>query len=182
MNDSALRNLQSIKSKNTTSSDVLYEYYWFPRQSHPTSLLAPKRGICNLTQTLSALYSVYLLTPAQTLPIPTCTETQTLTGRRGVEIQPLKCLSIWGNTVWSWEEKGHNRLCRRGNGTWAFLRVGSQPQNVYSLDGVWSNFVNTKKRMATVHCTLMLRLGHTTYVWITEELPHLVSFSLNIKD
>lgn len=52
---------------------------------------------------------------------------------------------------------------------------------LYSLDGVWSNFENTKQRMETVHHIMMSRQGHIKHVQITEKLSHVVLFSLNIN-
>lgn len=109
--------------------DVLYKHYRLPLPIPSNVFVSTKKDICNLTQTSSTLYSVQLFTSAQRLPILTwvpiltlhscCSalhKVQSLTGCRQVEIQPLRCLSIWGNIMWSREEKGHDNFMQNNWG------------------------------------------------------------------
>lgn len=104
-------------------------------QSHPMSLLAPKRTsatsprpppLCTLCSCLH-LHKGYPFLPGSTLH-SCCSalhKVQSLTGCRQVEIQPLRCLSIWGNIMWSREEKGHDNFMQNNgkapqvSSTWA---------------------------------------------------------------
>lgn len=95
-------------------------------QSHPMSLLAPKRTsatsprpppLCTLCSCLH-LHKGYPFLPGSTLH-SCCSalhKVQSLTGCRQVEIQPLRCLSIWGNIMWSREEKGHDNFMQNSWG------------------------------------------------------------------
>lgn len=65
------RNLQSIKSINTKTSNVLYKHYWLPMPI-PLSILASTKKECATSLRSSLLCpSVHMFTSAQTLPILT---------------------------------------------------------------------------------------------------------------
>lgn len=67
INDSALRNLQSIRSMNMKISDVLHKCYWLPRPISSSISASTKQDI-HMTQPFSTTHSVQMQTATQTLP------------------------------------------------------------------------------------------------------------------
>lgn len=170
-------------------SSVLSKRYWLPMPIPSSILASTKKDICSLTQTFSTLplcARVYICTNTThpymavlyTHTGQLCTHVQTLTGHTGVEIMPPKCFKYLGKHHVELKRKKDMITCVEVGEHPVFPLCGRSAAECFSLDGVWSNFENTKWKQ---HITVMSRQGHTKYVRITEKLSYLVSFSLNIN-